>query len=683
MMVGSLSRKNNKSSHKAKKDLRTNSTSSYQQFTVNSFKSLLISTVRLGFVLLICQKIFHLFLNRLNRIKRCFSFSMVSEEYRRVEASSSTTLNETTSKLAARATTPTRIMLDEETVQKYRKKLETLSTDERKDEFVKEKNQGNECFKRSRYELAIQHYTKCILTEPGSDVAYSNRAQAFLKMNKYTQALEDCNEALRIKPTNVKAKYRRGLALHHKNMFHMALQDFEDVVRNEPNNFIANHYVSKLRELLNSQPRKIMLLSSEPSGQGAAGKGKVIHIPEKDYHLNPKYRHCVQVNEWGLVKQFCSCNNGEPEFIRQHRRQMETQRRKQREALAVKSSNDSQVTNKLSSNKHELNTRTVNSNQHDINTRTGNSNQHEPSTSKVNSNQPESNTSKLNSKRSDESVNILAKGFMKSLSKEMTPPEPELITDSGSGSILGSTLTSVEPIDQHVTESGSGSILESTLLSGEPIVQPVSDPGEPIAQPVAESGSASILESTLVSGEPIVETRSSIPLIRNMPLLGDETETQVELEQCRNNNHQVKLSDNNSSLTTEIIRQDTGTHQCSVEREQPDTIGDCAKTDNQPKRNQVHSNRPTEHQTVQHANCNGIDNELELGAAQKKTEKEVKNKSILESGKKNNEKTVKSCAENVKQNKTKNIILKYRGAKLVGTYVLNTCSNSLYAHFPP
>ncbi|KAL1453278.1 hypothetical protein WDU94_007433 [Cyamophila willieti] len=586
MMFGSLSRKNNKISHKVKKDLHTNRTSSYhQQSTVELLKSLLISTIRFGFLLLICQKIFHF----LNHIKRCLSFSMVSEEYRRVEASSSSvTLNE-----GARTLTPARIMLDDETIQKYRKKMETLSTDERKAEFVKEKNQGNECFKRSRYELAIQHYTKCILSEPNSAVAYSNRAQAFLKMNKYTQALEDCNAALRIDPSMVKAKYRRGLALHHKNMFYEALQDFEDVVKNEPNNFIANHYVSKLRELLNSQPRKIMLLSNETSGQGA-GKGKVIQVPEKDYHLNPKYRHCVQVNEWGLVKPFCSCNNGEPEFIRQHRKLMETKRRKQRElSLPLKSKSDNNVT--------------------------------QPNTNNILcTNQSEPNMTKLNNKRTDESVNILAKGFMKSLSKEKVPPEPESV-----------------------------SILESTLLSGEPIAQ-----------------------------------NKSLPLIRNMPLLGDETETQVELEESRNNYQE--LSGKNSSVTNEKILQDSGNYS-DVAREH--NHGDCDKTDNQQKQDQLESNKPAEQQTtIQLANCNEMDHELKLDLVQQKTEKEVENKFILESRDKNRsnlkskDETIGIFADTLKQTehqtKVRNIFTIIRPPKQLNiikqdTSVENKLSNVL------
>lgn len=65
------------------------------------------------------------------------------------------------------------------------------------------KDKGNEAFKASRWEEAVEHYGKAI--KAGSKhkelaVFYKNRAAAYLKLGKYENAVEDCTESLKAAP---------------------------------------------------------------------------------------------------------------------------------------------------------------------------------------------------------------------------------------------------------------------------------------------------------------------------------------------------------------------------------------------------------------------------------------------------------------------------------------------------
>ncbi len=75
------------------------------------------------------------------------------------------------------------------------------------------KEQGNEAYKVSKIEEAVEFYTKALaLTDvPAGDRAtiLCNRAQCFLKLNKNTEAVEDCTASLTHAPDNVKALFRR------------------------------------------------------------------------------------------------------------------------------------------------------------------------------------------------------------------------------------------------------------------------------------------------------------------------------------------------------------------------------------------------------------------------------------------------------------------------------------------
>jgi tetratricopeptide (TPR) repeat protein len=84
---------------------------------------------------------------------------------------------------------------------------------------AQEKSSGNECYSRSQFAEAIQHYTHALELSPRDQLEnatlHNNRAQCFIKLEQYYRALDDLNEALRLSPGDVKALIRKGLCLSH------------------------------------------------------------------------------------------------------------------------------------------------------------------------------------------------------------------------------------------------------------------------------------------------------------------------------------------------------------------------------------------------------------------------------------------------------------------------------------
>ena len=89
----------------------------------------------------------------------------------------------------------------------------------------KYKNEGNEEFKKLKYETAVERYCKSIEimidhlkdeSEHNSDkykklaIYYSNRAAVHLKMENYGLAINDADEAINYDPNYPKSYYRKA-----------------------------------------------------------------------------------------------------------------------------------------------------------------------------------------------------------------------------------------------------------------------------------------------------------------------------------------------------------------------------------------------------------------------------------------------------------------------------------------
>lgn len=92
------------------------------------------------------------------------------------------------------------------------------------------KNEGNVCFKKGKYDEAIEWYDKAIEVCPSTSAVdlstfYQNRAAAYEQLKKWTSVRDDCTKALELNSKYVKALHRRARAYEHLNDFSSSLED--------------------------------------------------------------------------------------------------------------------------------------------------------------------------------------------------------------------------------------------------------------------------------------------------------------------------------------------------------------------------------------------------------------------------------------------------------------------------
>lgn len=112
------------------------------------------------------------------------------------------------------------------------------------------KAEGNELFKASRYEDAIEKYTKAIEAigpEPkgAEDKAividsYNNRAVCWMQQQNYRQVIMDTTAVLDIDPENLKALFRRAMAFEGLEKYRSALEDIRACCVKKPDWVAAN-----------------------------------------------------------------------------------------------------------------------------------------------------------------------------------------------------------------------------------------------------------------------------------------------------------------------------------------------------------------------------------------------------------------------------------------------------------
>nr|CAH7729255.1 unnamed protein product [Callosobruchus chinensis] len=96
------------------------------------------------------------------------------------------------------------------------------------------KSEGNEMFKRGKYNEAIQMYNKAIETIPDeykADLAtyYQNRAAAYEQLKKWSSVIADCSKAIDLNNRYEKALYRRAKAEEMTKDWVSALDDITTV----------------------------------------------------------------------------------------------------------------------------------------------------------------------------------------------------------------------------------------------------------------------------------------------------------------------------------------------------------------------------------------------------------------------------------------------------------------------
>jgi len=80
-------------------------------------------------------------------------------------------------------------------------------------EAEKQKNLGNEAYKKGDFPLAMKHYNESALRNPADAKLFRNRAACLAKLMEFPSALKDCEESIKIDSTFVKAYVQKGAIL--------------------------------------------------------------------------------------------------------------------------------------------------------------------------------------------------------------------------------------------------------------------------------------------------------------------------------------------------------------------------------------------------------------------------------------------------------------------------------------
>jgi len=115
------------------------------------------------------------------------------------------------------------------------------------------KAEGNNLFKESRYEKAIESYTVALETVTDANersIIYSNRALCYHQLRCPDEVVRDCNESLALVPTNVKSLLRRGFAYEALDKHKKALEDFQQALQLDPTSTPASEAVSRISKAL-------------------------------------------------------------------------------------------------------------------------------------------------------------------------------------------------------------------------------------------------------------------------------------------------------------------------------------------------------------------------------------------------------------------------------------------------
>ena len=155
------------------------------------------------------------------------------------------------------------------------------------------KEEGNDFFKRGRYQQAIDVYTSALEVDAGNRGTNSkilnNRAMCFSKLKQWTKALEDCDKAIQMDATYTKARKTRAKALGEGGDWEAAVREYKAIAEANPEEAgIAKDIRNAELELKKSKRKdyyKSLGIEKDANDQQikkAYRKLAVIHHPDKN-----------------------------------------------------------------------------------------------------------------------------------------------------------------------------------------------------------------------------------------------------------------------------------------------------------------------------------------------------------------------------------------------------------------
>lgn len=116
------------------------------------------------------------------------------------------------------------------------KELESKKKKEYHDPIIaeKERNLGNELFKRGEFVEALKHYDEAIKRDEMDPKGYSNRAACYTKLASFPEAIRDCDKSIECDPNFVKAYIRKANILIGIKEYQKAIDILTEAMKHNP-----------------------------------------------------------------------------------------------------------------------------------------------------------------------------------------------------------------------------------------------------------------------------------------------------------------------------------------------------------------------------------------------------------------------------------------------------------------
>ena len=136
------------------------------------------------------------------------------------------------------------------------------------------KKEGNLKFATSKYEEAIELYTKGLELDSENHILYGNRAAACLKMERFDNALSDAQMSVQLEPKWVKGYHRAASAYVALGRLNEAIEQYEKALQINPDDKSLKRLLKTTRSKLKTKKVKNIPPNGNPRSRKKAIKEK-------------------------------------------------------------------------------------------------------------------------------------------------------------------------------------------------------------------------------------------------------------------------------------------------------------------------------------------------------------------------------------------------------------------------
>lgn len=90
------------------------------------------------------------------------------------------------------------------------------------------------CVQEGRPDLSIEIFSEVIGLDPGNEVAYLNRGNAYLQMREFDLGISDFSHAISLDPKSTEAWYNRGVAFVVTQRYQQGIADLSEAIKLKP-----------------------------------------------------------------------------------------------------------------------------------------------------------------------------------------------------------------------------------------------------------------------------------------------------------------------------------------------------------------------------------------------------------------------------------------------------------------